>query len=177
MYFAGTTSTIFALVSLSTMAMGGEETTAEWLETHAVPKTTETREFSSSGDLQSVTLVREYAIQIKQRYVETLKRDENGSLTAASRTRQTDTVDAHGGNKVVKEANVGAAELAVTEEVDTFKSGNVTEITTRKRDSNGQLVTSERVTQTRQEDGTTVTVTESRGDGGRLIVKRVTTQN
>lgn len=167
---------IVALAALMAVVAAAEESTTEWLETHAVPKTTETRTFNSSGDVQSMTVIREYSVQIRQRYVETLKRDETGSLVVASRTRATDTVDAHGGKKATREATIGSGGLKVVKETETFKSANATEIITRKRNSIGQLAVSQRITKTLQEDGTTVTVVEGIGEGGSLAVKKITTQ-
>ena len=166
-----------AIVLLSTVAVGEEVTTSEWLENHAVPKTTETRELNSSREVQSLTVVRERSIQVKEKFVETFKRDKTGFLKVTSRTRQTDTTDAFGGRKTIKEALVGSGGLAIVEETETFKSANATEITTRKLNGSGQLVIAQRVTRTLQEDGTTVTVVEGLGDGGRLVVRKITTQD
>ncbi len=119
--------TVITMMLLAPFILVAEENTEEWLNKHAAIKTTETVIQDGNGNIQTVRIVTDTTVYIRQTSTEIKKTDKNGNLQTVSRT--TTSIDALGGTAVTTESLLPGSSTLIT-----------TAITTTER-TDGKLIT------------------------------------
>jgi hypothetical protein len=144
--------TVITMMLLAPFIFAAEENTEEWLNKHAAIRTTETVSQDGKGNIQTVRVVTDTTVYIRQTSTEIKKPDKNGNLQTISRT--TTSIDALGGTAVTTETLLAGSSTLVTTAITTTervdgklittnyargKTGNMTMIskTTSKTTDNG----------------------------------------
>lgn len=131
--------TSLMVAMLAGLACAAEESNEEWLNKHAVIKTTELLEQDGSGGVKSVKTIKDTTVYIKQVVTEIRRPDKDGNLKLSSRV--TTSSDTLGGSIVIAESMV-AGKLVTTSItlVEITPAGIVTTVSSRDKVGNMVVV-------------------------------------
>jgi len=137
---------------LLTQHVIAEENSEEWLNKHAAIKTTETVSQDSNGNIQSVRIVTDTTVYIRQTSTEIKKPDKNGNLQVISRT--TTSTDALGGTAVTTESLLPGSSTLVTTAITTTERVDGKLITTNyARGKTGSMTMISKITSKTTDNG------------------------
>ena len=146
----------------------------EWITEHFVTKTTETKDHNDEGEIIGIRTVTETRVSVVRNVTETQQRDSEGFLRLVGRT--TVISETSGGRITIVEALVGEdKELAVTAITTYVKTPSKDVTTYDTRNSDGELILSKRVTNSRDPSGSVTTTVETPDKDGQLVVRQTTT--
>jgi len=153
-----TVSVAVVALLLSGLMLRAEDNNEDWMSKHAVIKTTETTQRNANGDVQSIKLVNETIIYIKQTSTEIQKPDAKGMIRTTSKT--TTSLDTLGGSATVVESLLpGTSKLVTTSITTVEKTPQGTVTTVYARDKGGNMNVISQTTSIIKNNGTAPTVT------------------
>jgi len=153
---------VIGCVAIATLILPGlamaQNENEDWLNKHAVIKTTETSQRDANGNIQSIKVVKDTTIYIKQTVTETRKPDpKTGVIRTMGRT--TVSTDTLGGSATIIEAPVAGSSGLVTTSITTIeRTADGTLTTVYARDKSGAMSVVSRTTAVIKNNGIAPTV-------------------